>query len=116
MRRLRNPLIGVDQGSTMLFSDFEHDGPMWTGTGPREFRTQVSFSEAYKTRPAVFATIDMWDFDKAGNLRGDVQTRAITLTGFQLVFRTWGDTRVARIRAAWQAIGEVWDDEQWKLY
>ena len=39
----------------------------------------------------------------------------ITGTGFQLVFRTWGDTRVARVRADWTAIGPVKDDDDWDV-
>jgi hypothetical protein len=32
-----------------------------------------------------------------------------------LVFRTWADTRVARIRADWTAIGAVRDEEDWDV-
>ena len=32
---------------------------------------------------------------------------AITERGFHIVFRTWGDTRVARVRVGWMAIGAV---------
>jgi len=31
------------------------------------------------------------------------------------VFRTWGDSKVARIRADWMAVGEVADDDAWDL-
>lgn len=116
MRRLKSHMIGVDQGSTVLFSDFEQDGEMWTGTGPREIRASVTFSTPYKSVPAVFTAIDMWDFDEATNLRGDMQSERVTETGFELVFRTWGDTRIARIRAAWLAIGEVRGNDEWELY
>ena len=40
----------------------------------------------------------------------------MTETGFEIVFRTWGDTRVARVRADWLALGEVADeDDAWEL-
>ena len=39
----------------------------------------------------------------------------ITEADFQLVFRTWGDTRVARIRADWTAIGPVRDADDWDV-
>ena len=32
-----------------------------------------------------------------------------------MVFRTWGDTRVARIRADWTAIGAIIDEDNWVL-
>ncbi len=42
MKRLNGP-IGIEQGSKILFSDFAHDGAMWTGSGPREVRQQETF-------------------------------------------------------------------------
>ena len=39
----------------------------------------------------------------------------MTPDGFALVFRTWGDTRVARVRATWMAIGPVRDDDTWDV-
>ncbi len=50
-------------------------------------------------------SISMWDLDQKTNSRADITAEKITRTGFHLVFRTWGDTRVARIRADWMAIG-----------
>ena len=41
MKRISNHLVGVDQGSQVLFSDFEHDGKMWKGDGPRLHRKKV---------------------------------------------------------------------------
>jgi hypothetical protein len=38
------------------------------------------------------------DLDKDTNVRADVQAKNISATGFDLIFRTWGDTRVARVR------------------
>ena len=51
------------------------------------------------------------DTQKAGhsqaNQRADSRADGITASGFDIVFHTWGDTRVARIRAEWLAIGAV---------
>jgi hypothetical protein len=116
MRRFRNHLIGVDQGSTILFSDFEDGGPMWTGKGKREHRVAVTFREPFKTEPAVFVALDMWDCDQKTNLRADVAAEKIGLAGFEIVFRTWADTRIARVRAAWMAIGELRGEDEWELY
>ena len=116
MRKFENRVLGVDQGSTVLFSDFEHDGVMWTGTGPREARQRVNFREPFKTVPAVNIGISMWDLDNKSGQRADISADRITEKGFEIVFKTWGDTRVARIRADWMAIGELPSDDDWTLY
>ncbi|MEM6276431.1 MAG: H-type lectin domain-containing protein [Pseudomonadota bacterium] len=116
MKRLRNHFIGIDQGEAVLFSDFEDNGPMWSGTGPRISRTTVIFSESYKSAPAVQVALSMWDMDSAPNARMDIKSEAVTEKGFEIVFRTWGDTRVARVRASWIAMGEMRDSDEWDLY
>jgi len=40
----------------------------------------------------------------------------VRIDGFDLVFRTWGDTKVARVRIGWIAIGPVKSDDDWELY
>ncbi|WP_432450555.1 H-type lectin domain-containing protein [Aliiroseovarius marinus] len=115
MRRIRSHLLGVDRGSQVLFSDFEHDGEMWTGSGPREFRCAVAFSEAFLTPPEVTVSMSMWDLDQQTNQRVDLSAEEISETGFDIVFRTWGDTRVARVRSDWIAIGEVSDEDSWDV-
>lgn len=116
MKRLRNHLIGIDQGNTVLFSDFENGGDMWTGRGPRDRRKNIGFSEAFRTTPVVHVSITMWDVDNERPLRADVAAEAISVDGFQLVFRTWGDTRVARVRIGWMAMGELREADEWDLY
>ncbi|APX12253.1 H-type lectin domain-containing protein [Tateyamaria omphalii] len=116
MKRLRNHLIGIDQGDTVLFSDFEDGGDMWTGRGQRERRRRVAFAEPFRAEPSVHVSISMWDVDTNMPLRADIKAETITLDGFDLVFRTWGDTRVARIRVAWMAIGELRQSDDWDLY
>ncbi len=116
MRRLSNHLVGVDQGSVPMFSDFENDGRMWSGDGPRMRRCKVAFSHPFRATPAVHVSISMWDTDGDRNQRADISAEAITPEGFELVFRTWGDSRVARIRADWLAIGELPHDDDWQMY
>ncbi len=116
MRKFTAYRMGIDQGSKVLFSDFEHDGEMWTGTGPREFRTAITFSEPFVSAPVVHVGISMWDIDRSANQRADLLAENITPAGFDAVFRTWADTRVARIRCDWIAIGEVEDETGWELY
>ncbi|MEL7117440.1 MAG: H-type lectin domain-containing protein [Pseudomonadota bacterium] len=116
MRKLQNHLVGIDQGSVVLFSDFEDGGKMWTGQGPRATKKKIKFSEAYKKVPAVQVSISMWDTDQNTNQRADISAEKVTETGFDLVFRTWGDSRVARVRADWIAMGELSYSDDWDLY
>lgn len=115
MNRFRAADIGIEQGTRVLFSDFEDDGPMWAGTGPREKRQEIQFSEPFRSPPTVQVSLSMWDLDQLTNPRADISAQDVTETGFQLVFQTWGDTRVARVRADWVAIGELPDDDRWDV-
>ncbi len=108
-------MVGVEQGSNILFSDFEHGGEMWAGNGPRKLETPVTFATGFLTPPSVHVSVSMWDLDKRTNARADIAADDITETGFQIVFRTWGDTRVARMRVDWIAIGEVRHDDDWDV-
>lgn len=115
MKRLRSSVMGIEQGSSLLFSDYEHNGVMWAGKGPREARQAVRFGEAFRSPPAVTVGIAMWDMDHKANQRADITAERINEKGFDIVFRTWGDSRVARIRADWMAIGELPDDDDWEI-
>lgn len=115
MRRISSHLFGVEQGSLVLFSDFKDGGAMWTGEGPREFRRLVEFDEAFLSEPVVQVSLSMWDMDKKANQRADIAAEMITPEGFVIVFRTWGDTRVARVRADWVAFGEARDEDDWEV-
>jgi hypothetical protein len=116
MKRLRSHLIGVDQGSTVLFSHFSDNGPMWSGEGPREASVEITFAEPFASVPVVHVALSMWDTSGSINQRADLRAEDVTETGFFLVFRTWGDSRIARVRADWMAIGELPHEEDWQLY
>ena len=53
--------------------------------------------------------------DTSTVIRADVVAETVTETGFDLVFRTWDDTRVARARIGWMAIGELIDEDDWDV-
>jgi hypothetical protein len=53
--------------------------------------------------------------DQKTNSRVDLVAENITTEGFHIVFRTWGDTRIARVRADWMAIGAVQDEDNWEV-
>ena len=107
MKRLRGATVGVDQGNVELFSEFASGGDMWVGSGSRERRKWIEFSAAYRDIPSVHLSLSLWDMDSNANVRADLTAENIGLKGFDMVFRTWGDTRVARIRADWLAIGPL---------
>lgn len=116
MKRLQNHLIGVDQGEVALFSDFENNGPMWSETGAREARQTVKFSAAFRKPPSVQVSMALWDVHQDSAVRSALSAENIGEHSFDVVFRTWSDTRIARIRASWMAIGELPHDDDWDLY
>lgn len=115
MKKLRSSIVGVDNGDEVLFQDFEDGGEMWTGRGQRERRRRIKFSEKFRSQPVVQLSISLWDMDAGSVMRADVTAEAVTKTGFDMVFRTWGDTKVARVRIAWTAFGELDDGELWDV-
>lgn len=115
MRRLSSHLTGIERGSIVLFSDYQDGGAMWTGNGPRELRRIVEFSEPFRSEPVVHVSMSMWDMDQKTNQRADISAEMVNPEGFVIVFRTWGDTRVARIRADWLAIGEISAEDDWVI-
>ena len=116
MKRLRNPRTGIAQGDLEIFADYVDNGPMWTGDGPRERRKPVKFNEAFATPPAVHVSISLWDMDTSAAIRAELVAENVTRTGFDIVFRTWHDSRIARLRAAWMAIGELPFEDDWDVY
>lgn len=106
MHRFDHFAVGVANG-IVHFSGFETDGPLWTGQGPRTERRHIRFDEAFVRPPVVHVSLTMWDISVGGNQRADVQAIDIDVEGFVVEFRTWGDTRVARVRVGWMAIGAV---------
>lgn len=115
MKRIPTSRLGIAQGSQVMFSDFADGGAMWTGTGERESRHRVRFAEPFAEAPSVMVGLSMWDIDHAHNPRMDISAERITARGFELVFRTWQDSRVARVRADWIALGPVLDDDLWEV-
>jgi hypothetical protein len=115
MKRISSGSFGIQQGSRVLFSDFADGGAMWTGQGDRESRHLITFKEAFVEAPSITVSISMWDIDNKHTSRADVTAEKITAKGFHLVFRTWGDTRVARVRADWMALGALRDDDDWDV-
>lgn len=115
MRKISPHAVGVQQGSLVLFSDYQTGGAMWTGEGPRELRREIAFDQPFEDAPSVMVSLSMWDIDHQHNPRMDISAASITAEGFEIVFRTWGDTRVARVRADWLAIGPCRHEDDWEI-
>lgn len=115
MKKWNSARTGVAQGDVQLFADYVDDGPMWTGNGDREVRREVSFPEGFRSSPVVHVSLSMLDVDQTTNTRVEVVAEEVTAQGFDLVFRTWGDTRIARARAAWMAIGDLRNHDDWEV-
>ncbi len=115
MERFSSVSVGVAQGSVSLFSAFEDGGEMWTGEGPRTVHRQIHFDDVFVSAPVVHVSLGMWDIDQQSNQRADIRAEEITGKGFRIVFSTWGDTRVARVRADWIAIGATPHAGDWEL-
>jgi hypothetical protein len=115
MQRIDTHQLGIEQDSLLLFSDFQDGGTMWTETGPRELRRVIEFDEPFSSAPAVTVGLSMLDIDQATNHRVDICAEMVAADGFVIVFRTWGDTRVARVRADWMAIGPVRHADDWDV-
>lgn len=115
VQKFRRQMIGVAQGEVELFSEFSSGGPMWTGEGTRERRKRVTFETAFRNPPMIQVALSLWDMDSAANVRADIGSDKVTVDGFDLYFRTWSDTRVARVRMSWLAIGELPSEDDWEI-
>ena len=115
MKRISDAAVGVQTGMALMFSAFEDGSEMWTGEGPRVVVQHVSFDERFLQPLAVHVSISMWDMEGSANQRADIQAVNVRNEGFDIQFRTWGDTRVARIRASWMAVGGVPYHDNWDV-
>ena len=115
MQRISHAAVGVTRGSELLFSAFEDGGEMWSGTGPRVVRQNIRFDTPFLSAPMVHVSISMWDIAEGSNQRADISADKVDRAGFEIVFRTWGDTRIARIRADWLALGPLRHEDDFDL-
>ncbi len=112
---LKDGHVGIAQGNTDLFEEYTEGGDMWTGDGTRVRRTHVTFEQPFADAPAVHCSLSLFDIDYSTNMRSDISVDNITESGFDIVFSTWGNTRIARARANWLAIGQARDEEMWDV-
>jgi len=88
---------------------------MWSGNGAREVRRTVTFPTPFAEPPVVSVSLSLWDMHHATNIRADLSSDKVRADGFEIVFRTWGDSRIARVRADWVALGAVEHEDNWEV-
>ena len=79
---------------------------LYESTGPRLTEYTVPFGYTFKEPPAVHVGIMGMEILKEGNHRYNVQVQEVNKDGFRIMYKTWGDTKVCFIKAAWLAIGQ----------
>lgn len=116
MRRISSHQIGIDSGQRVLFDHFSYPSEMWTGSGARKTFLAITFSEPFLEPPDVTVHATMIDQHQGTNLRLDIRAEDVTENGCTLVAEVWQDTRIARLRLSWRAIGPIADpDELWDV-
>lgn len=101
MCNLNSGVVGIDHGEAIMSSDFEGDGQMWRGNGSRKSIAAVTLATAFTSQLYVQVSISMWDISNNTNNRADVlRPKRLRRRVLNIVFRTWDDTQIARIRDA----------------
>lgn len=103
----------VQQGQELLFEHYVDEGPMWAGYGERATASFVEFDRPYVDKPVVHVSISLLDVQTDPLIRYELTAENITSEGFEIIFKTWADSRFARVRVAWLAIGQAIRDEYW---
>jgi hypothetical protein len=104
-----SPLMGVQivTASGELFNHVDDNGPMWADSGDREVRFKLQFATSFQRPPHITLGISGMDSSCTQNLRFSLSTDLVTPEGFVIVFKTWGDTKIARASVNWSAIGQA---------
>ena len=90
-----------------LFNHCDINGPMWSGRDDRQFRLPVLFATAFDAAPMITVGLTGLDIAHEQNARLVIEAETITAKGFDLVLRTWSDTRIGRASVNWMAIGPL---------
>ena len=100
-------LLQIITAADEIFNHVDEGLPMWTGSGDRSVTVDIVFVRSFKEAPEVAVAIIGMDCDHTTNQRYWLKATNIKTTGFTLEFSTWGDTRISRAGASWQAIGKA---------
>jgi hypothetical protein len=107
-----NALIPIKMcASTVEFDQFT---PGWTLSqieselDPfRTFAHRVQFDTPFSNTPLVHVGLLGFDIDNRDSARINVHTEAITSSTFDIVIKTWRNTRVYNVQISWIALGQA---------
>ena len=99
------PFPQVASGFVELFRHVDPDDFMWSGSGTREIRKEMTYDRFWSATPFVLVNLVALDASKSHNLRFELSVDSSTVSGFEIVFRTWSDTMIASASVQWTAIG-----------
>lgn len=104
-----SPLVGMQiiTAAGELFNHVDDNGPMWAQDGDREVRLKIRFSGSFQTPQHITLGITGMDSSMAQNLRFSLVAEGVTSDGFEIVLKTWDDTKIARASVNWSAIGQT---------
>lgn len=102
-----SPLDGlqITTGEGEVFNHVDTNDYMWAGEGDRVVRQTIVFDLPFASLPMVTVGITGVDSSRAQNQRFHISAENVTCFGFDLVFITWDDTKIARACASWTATG-----------
>ncbi len=96
--------IATSSGITCVGHETE-DWNLATGEGLREFLWPITFEFPFGAPPVVQLSLSGFDLDQRDSSRISIAPANIGPQGFDLVIRTWENSRVYRVEASWIAIG-----------
>ena len=99
--------------STVEFDQFTPD---WSLTQiedtesdiPRVFVHCVQFDTPFSNIPIVHVGLSGFDIDNRDSARISVHTATVTSNAFDLVIKTWHNTRVYKAEISWIALGQAY--------
>lgn len=106
-QHIASPLDGLQiiVGEGEVFNHVDTNNYMWSGEGDRVVRQALQFDLPFSNLPLISLGVTGVDASRAQNQRYYLRAENVTRFGFDLVFITWDDTKIARACASWTATG-----------
>ena len=95
-------------GGEITSANYSVNPNTWTllsGSGERKFTTHVDFKEAYKKTPIVALSLSGMDALNTANTRMSVTPTNVTEKGFDVEYKTWGNSQIWAVFVNWTAFG-----------
>lgn len=72
--------------------------------GERSILVPVKFLTPFKVKPDVVVALTFVDSDKSTNFRINITADQITKEGFNVIVKTWYDSKVYHVEGTWTAV------------